>query len=55
MTIKIRELTIKANVVRKNLAGEDPSPRIARPKAERFVSSLVRNFYDNEFKKRRER
>lgn len=55
MTIKIRELTIKANVVEKSSKRTLSSYRFANAKGSRYVGSLMQEFYNDEFKKRRER
>lgn len=55
MTIKIRELTIKANIVEKSPKRSFASSQFASVKESRHVSSLMQEFYNDEFKKRRER
>lgn len=55
MTIKIRELTIKANIVGKRDKGE-PSSRQTDFEKERPIGYPAgQDAYDNELKKRRER
>ena len=55
MTIKIKELVIKASIIDKAAEHNERSlPKTdTAPKAP--VSSLVRDFYDNDASKRRER
>ncbi len=55
MTIKIRELTIKANIVEKSSRRTSSSSRFANAKETRRIGSLMQEFYNDEFKKRRER
>lgn len=53
MTIKIKELNIKANIVNKSEKKSD-TKQDATPK-EKYVCSMVRDFYENNNNNRRER
>jgi len=55
MTIKIRELTIKANIVERNARLDENTTHSSRSEERKYVSPLVRDFYDKELRKRRER
>ncbi len=55
MTIKIRELTIKANIVEKNDMRERTSIQPTKEEQREHIGSLIQDFYNNELKKRRER
>jgi hypothetical protein len=53
MTIKIKELSIKANIVNKS-EKESEAKRDTTPR-EKYVCSMVRDFYENNNNNRRER
>lgn len=53
MTIKIKELNIKANIVSKSEKEAETKQRSIRE--ERYVSSIVKDFYENNNNNRRER
>ncbi|MBR4839996.1 MAG: hypothetical protein IK005_05915 [Paludibacteraceae bacterium] len=55
MTIKIRELTIKANIVERNAKREENTTPNSRVEERKYVSPLVRDFFDKDLRKRRER
>ena len=55
MTIKIRELTIKANIVEKNAIRENDLFRPSHMQENKQNYSSTQDFYSNDFKKRRER
>ena len=54
MTIKIRELTIKAHIVRKDEESEVES-MAKNQEYPRYESVILQNFYSKEHKKKRER
>ena len=55
MTIKIRELTIKANIVERSVKREENTAPNNRVEERKYISPLMRDFLDNDLRKRRER
>lgn len=52
MTVKIKELNIKANIVSGSTKESDLKPEL--PRRDEYVNSLIRDFYENS-NNRRER
>lgn len=55
MTIKIRELTIKANIVEKNTTRGNDYFHPSHTQENKQIYSSKQDFYNNDFKERRER